>query len=221
MFLLGVPRMPDGSGMYLGNATILSGGCTKPFTSNMTLSPVWIKSPSRARIKNQPWFVCNMLQLFVLFYITFNKPFFEPHTQGALTMAHCDKAKHISKCLEMAILFEVSANKPGNVNFVVGFEGTRVEHFLASAVAASPSFEEAAKRGIAVAEGKLKIDERRYGQLIKDCVADIDAWQSGGNTLLGTVMLFIPLGCGCWHDAHQRERRLRHCQTSGKHEAGC
>lgn len=108
-------------------------------------------------------------------------------------MPHCDKAKHISKCLEMAILFEVSANKPGNVNFVVGFEGTRVEHFLASAVAAAPSFEEAAKRGIAVASGTLKIDEAGMGQLMRDCVADISAWQKGGNTLLGTVMLFIPM----------------------------
>ena len=108
-------------------------------------------------------------------------------------MPHCDKAKHISKCLEMAILFEVSANKPGNVNFVVGFEGTRVEHFLSSAVAAAPSFEEAARRGIAVASGKLKVTDIGMGQLMKDCVADIHAWQRGGNTLLGTVMLFVPM----------------------------
>jgi triphosphoribosyl-dephospho-CoA synthase len=108
-------------------------------------------------------------------------------------MLRFDKAKHISKCLEMAILFEVSANKPGNVNFVVGFEGTRIEHFLASAVAAAPSFEEAAKRGIAVADGKLRIEEVGIGQLIRDSVADIDVWQKGGNTLLGTVMLFIPM----------------------------
>ena len=108
-------------------------------------------------------------------------------------MPPCEKAKHISKCLEMAILFEVSSNKPGNVSFVVGFEGTRVEHFLASAVAAAPSFEEAAKRGIAVANGKLSISDVGMGQLMKDCIADIDAWQKGGNTLLGTVMLFIPL----------------------------
>ncbi len=108
-------------------------------------------------------------------------------------MQACDKAKHISKCLESAILFEVSANKPGNVNFVVGFEGTRVEHFLASAVAAAPSFEEAARRGIAVKEGKLALSKVGIGQLIKECVADIDAWQTGGNTLLGTIILFIPL----------------------------
>jgi len=108
-------------------------------------------------------------------------------------MPNCEKAKHISKCLEMAILFEVSANKPGNVNFVVGFEGTRVEHFLASAVAAASSFEEAARRGIAVADGKLHISEVGMGQLMKNCVADIDAWQKGGNTLLGAVMLFMPI----------------------------
>ena len=108
-------------------------------------------------------------------------------------MPTCEKAKHISKCLEMAILFEVSANKPGNVNFVVGFEGTRVEHFLASAVAAAPSFEEAARRGINVKDGKLPLSKIGMGQLIKDCVADINAWQTGGNTLLGTVILFIPV----------------------------
>ena len=108
-------------------------------------------------------------------------------------MQACEKAKHISKCLETAILFEVSANKPGNVNFVVGFEGTRVEHFLASAVAAAPSFEEAARRGIAVRNRRLSLSKVGIGQLIKDCVTDIDAWQTGGNTLLGTIILLVPM----------------------------
>jgi triphosphoribosyl-dephospho-CoA synthase len=108
-------------------------------------------------------------------------------------MLHGEKAKHISKCLELAVLLEVSADKPGNVNFVVGFEGTRVEHFLASAVAAAPSFEEAANRGIAVSNRKLRISDVGIGQIIKECIADINAWQKGGNTLLGTVILFAPL----------------------------
>ena len=82
-------------------------------------------------------------------------------------MPHCEKAKHISRCLELAILLEVSADKPGNVNFVVGFEGTRVEHFLASAVAAHASFEEAAKRGIDVSNSKLRISDAGIGELIK------------------------------------------------------
>jgi triphosphoribosyl-dephospho-CoA synthase len=103
------------------------------------------------------------------------------------------KAKHISKCLELAILLEVSADKPGNVNFVVGFEGTRVEHFLSSAVAASSSFEKAAERGIAVREKELGLADVGVGEIINECVVDIDAWQRGGNTLIGTVMLFAPL----------------------------
>jgi triphosphoribosyl-dephospho-CoA synthase len=108
-------------------------------------------------------------------------------------MPRCEKAKHISKCLELAILFEVSAAKPGNVNFTVGFEGTRVEHFLASAVVAGPSFEEAARRGIAVEDKKLRVNDVGMGEIIKNCVVDIETWQKGGNTLLGTVILFVPI----------------------------
>ncbi|UCF45142.1 MAG: triphosphoribosyl-dephospho-CoA synthase [Candidatus Bathyarchaeota archaeon] len=108
-------------------------------------------------------------------------------------MPNCEKAKHISKCLELAILLEVSADKPGNVNFIVGFEGTKVEHFLASAVATAPSFKEAANRGIAVSEKKLSVKDVGMGQIIKKCVSDVKAWQKGGNTLLGTVILFVPI----------------------------
>ncbi len=108
-------------------------------------------------------------------------------------MGNCEKAQHISKCLQLAIMLEVSAQKPGNVSFTSSFEGTRVEHFLASAVAAGPSFQEAAYRGISVAEKRLEIGKVGLGQLIKTCAVDIDAWQRGGNTILGTVMLFVPI----------------------------
>lgn len=137
--------------------------------------------------------MCNCLQLFVVFYITLINLLGTTKLKVLLSMPNCEKARHISKCLQMAVLFEVSANKPGNVNPVVGFEGTRVEHFLASAVTAGSIFEEAAKRGIAVACSKLEIGKVGLGQLIRDCVAAIDAWQTGGNTLLGTVILFIPI----------------------------
>ncbi len=108
-------------------------------------------------------------------------------------MENCEKAKHVSKCLQLAILLEVSANKPGNVNFTVGFEGTRVEHFLASAVAAGPTFQEAAYRGIEIAEKKRAIQDAGLGGLIKVSVKEISEWQTGGNTLLGTIMLFTPI----------------------------
>jgi triphosphoribosyl-dephospho-CoA synthase len=104
-----------------------------------------------------------------------------------------DKAEHIAECLELAILFEVSADKPGNVNLITGFEGTRYEHFLASAVAARTSFEDAARRGVGVFNGEIQIDDLRIGHIIKNCVEEINAWQRGGNTLLGTVILFSPI----------------------------
>jgi len=108
-------------------------------------------------------------------------------------MKDCVGAQHISECLELAILLEVSSEKPGNVNLTASFEGTACQHFLASAVAAAPSFQEAAYRGSQVAEGKLGVGEVELGQLIKSCVCDVNSWQRGGNTILGTIMLLMPL----------------------------
>jgi len=103
------------------------------------------------------------------------------------------KSKHVSHCLELAILLEASAHKPGNVSVVTNFEKTRYEHFLASAVAASSSFESAAEKGIAVSECRIDPSDVGMGQFIKRCVSDINAWQHGGNTLLGTVILLSPM----------------------------
>jgi len=107
-------------------------------------------------------------------------------TQGQKTI-------HISRCLQLAILLEVSADKPGNVNFTANFERTRKEHFLASAVAAGPTFQKAAARGMQIAKGKWEISKAGLGELIKGCVKDIMTWQRGGNTILGTIMLFMPI----------------------------
>jgi triphosphoribosyl-dephospho-CoA synthase len=122
-----------------------------------------------------------------------NKPFLAPTLKQVLPMPTREKAKHISNCLQLAMLLEVSTSKPGNVTPTASFEGTRIEHFLASTVASESSFEEAAQRGIAVSENKLKIRDVGIGGIIKQCAVDINVWQKGGNTLLGTVMLFVPI----------------------------
>ncbi len=108
-------------------------------------------------------------------------------------MPQYDKARHVGKCLELAILFEISAEKPGNVNSIVGFEGTRYEHFLVSAVVATPYFEWAAKQGLSVCRGEIHVSNVGLGRIIRDCVAEINSWQQGGNTLLGTVILLAPI----------------------------
>jgi triphosphoribosyl-dephospho-CoA synthase len=104
-----------------------------------------------------------------------------------------ERARQISKCLELAILLETSVNKPGNVNRMNGFESTRYEHFLASAVAVTSSFELAAQRGISTSQGEISVSAVEVGQIIKESVTNINAWQHGGNTLLGTVILLSPI----------------------------
>jgi triphosphoribosyl-dephospho-CoA synthase len=108
-------------------------------------------------------------------------------------MNRSDKAKNIARCLQLGILLEVSAHKPGNVNVVTDFENTRYEHFLASAVAIGPSLESGARNGIAVAEGRIDVAEVGVGEIIKNSVVEAASWQHGGNTLLGTIILLSPM----------------------------
>ena len=101
--------------------------------------------------------------------------------------------EHVAQCLELAVLLEASADKPGNVNRTAGFQGTRYEHFLASAVAMTLPLEKAARRGLAAARGRIDVSAVGVGQTIKECVVGIKEWQRGGNTLLGTAILLAPV----------------------------
>ena len=111
----------------------------------------------------------------------------------AMHLQKHEHAKKISQCLQLAVLLEASAHKPGNISVVTNFEKTRYEHFLASAIAAGPSFEFSAERGVAISEGKIDVTQAEIGLLTKNCVNDINAWQYGGNTLLGAVILLMPM----------------------------
>jgi len=103
-------------------------------------------------------------------------------------------AEYVSKCLELAILLEVSAYpKPGNVHRTADFLETRYEHFLASAVAVAPHFKQAAERGIEVSEGKIGPAHVGIGKVIKEAVKSMSLWQHGGNTLLGSIILLSPV----------------------------
>jgi triphosphoribosyl-dephospho-CoA synthase len=104
------------------------------------------------------------------------------------------KAGYISRCLELAILLEVSAYpKPGNIHRTADFPETRYEQFLASAVAVAPSFKKAAEQGIKVTMDKITASEIGIGNIIKDGVEGMRESQSGGNTLLGAIILLAPV----------------------------
>jgi triphosphoribosyl-dephospho-CoA synthase len=101
---------------------------------------------------------------------------------------------HVSRCLQLAILLEVSAYpKPGNVHRTANFQETRYEHFLASTVALAPHFRNAAIQGVDVMQKKATWSQVGVGKIIKNAVIDVDAWQHGGNTLLGSIILLIPM----------------------------
>ncbi|HDQ05381.1 MAG TPA: ATP--dephospho-CoA triphosphoribosyl transferase CitG [Candidatus Bathyarchaeota archaeon] len=105
-----------------------------------------------------------------------------------------EKADHIARCIEFAVLLEVSGYpKPGNVHRTADFPETRYEHFLASAVATAPSFRKAARQGIKVAGEKIAPSEVGIGNIIKDAVDRMRRSQSGGNTLLGAIILLAPI----------------------------
>jgi triphosphoribosyl-dephospho-CoA synthase len=102
--------------------------------------------------------------------------------------------EHVSTGLQLAVLLEVSAYpKPGNVHRTADFKGTRYEHFLASVVALASSFRKAAERGVQVAKKEIDFSEIGIGELIKSAVEHVKAWQTGGNTLLGTIILLMPM----------------------------
>jgi triphosphoribosyl-dephospho-CoA synthase len=112
-------------------------------------------------------------------------------------MSNCsstEKADCISRCLELAILLEVSGYpKPGNVHRTADFPETTFEHYLASAVAIAPSFRRAAEQGIRVSKGEIGPSEVGVGKVIKDAVDRMLESQSGGNTLLGAIIILAPI----------------------------
>jgi len=101
---------------------------------------------------------------------------------------------YVSRSLQLAILLEVSAHpKPGNVHRTADFAETRYEHFLASAVALSPHFRQAAHAGIQVFQKKIALNQIGVGRVIKNAVKDVEAWQRDKNTLLGSILLLCPM----------------------------
>ena len=84
---------------------------------------------------------------------------------------------------QMAMVLEVTAYpKPGNVDRCHDYEGTRLEHFLASAVLARPALERAAA---GESGGGL-------GEVFREAVR-LTSGHRGGNTHFGAFILLIPL----------------------------
>jgi triphosphoribosyl-dephospho-CoA synthase len=104
--------------------------------------------------------------------------------------------REIAICAQLACALEAACPKPGNVNRFHDFNDTKLEHFLASAVAIGDAAKEAAERGRRIRKMGLDYATLGLGELIMRAVEDSQRWHKGGNTNLGIAMLLIPLSAG-------------------------
>lgn len=100
----------------------------------------------------------------------------------------------IEKSSQLAALLEVSGTpKPGNVHRNQDFPDTKYEDFLASSVTLGKTMRKAAKKGVKISEGEIKAPESELGTLIKEGIENTQKSHKGGNTHLGTILLFTPI----------------------------
>ena len=104
---------------------------------------------------------------------------------------------------QMSILLEASSPKPGNVNRLQSFSDTDYRHFLASASLMSRGLHLAASRGVALAEDKLEPEEIGLGEIILRCAEDVFTGINKRNTILGTILLYVPLAVSSAANLHQ------------------
>lgn len=94
---------------------------------------------------------------------------------------------------QLSILLEASSPKPGNVNRQFGFSDTDYRHFLASASLMGRGLHLSASRGEALAGGQLSPSKLRIGELIHLSTLDTFTGINKRNTILGTILLYVPL----------------------------
>jgi triphosphoribosyl-dephospho-CoA synthase len=104
-----------------------------------------------------------------------------------------DLAWKLTSIGQLALLLEASSPKPGNVSRVAEFSDTSYRHFLASSALMARALHESARRGIALATGDLKPGEVGLGGLIHSAVSDTIGGLNKRNTILGSILLYIPL----------------------------
>ncbi|MFW9909656.1 MAG: triphosphoribosyl-dephospho-CoA synthase [Candidatus Thorarchaeota archaeon] len=99
----------------------------------------------------------------------------------------------ISSISQLSILLEVSSPKPGNVNRLRRFSDTGYRHFLASASLMGRGLHKASSRGVMLAEGQIPPSDVGIGELILECSKDVFGGLNKTNTILGTILLYVPV----------------------------
>ncbi len=112
----------------------------------------------------------------------------------------------LSSIGQLAILLEASSPKPGNVSRLRRFSDTGYRHFLASATLMSRGLHLSALRGISLSDGKIQEQDVQIGKLIHTCALDVFTGLNRLNTLMGTILLHVPLSVALGASIHETER---------------
>ena len=103
------------------------------------------------------------------------------------------KIRLIGNAAQLAGVIEASTEKPGNVTPKHDFSDTTYEDFLMGSIALGQSVEKAAFRGFRAGKKEISVHDIGIGKLILEGVLEVQNSHEGGNTHLGTLMLFIPI----------------------------
>ena len=98
-------------------------------------------------------------------------------------------------CINVASLLELAGwPKPGNVHRTQDFQDTKFEHFLAGIAAIQPSFKSLCEK---IYQSSYNNDKDYksigLGRFYKSAAKEMMKWQSGGNVLLGHILILTPL----------------------------
>jgi triphosphoribosyl-dephospho-CoA synthase len=101
----------------------------------------------------------------------------------------------VTRCINLASLLELAGwPKPGNVHRTQDFKDTKFEHFLAGIAAIQPSFKRLCEKIYKLSYNKDKDYESiELGLFYKKATKEMIKWQSGGNVLLGHILILSPL----------------------------
>ena len=99
------------------------------------------------------------------------------------------------RCINLSSLLELCGwPKPGNVHRTRNFENTRFEHFLAGITAIQPNFRELCEKIFnSIESNTLEFTPIELGLFFKKSTKEMMRWQSGGNVLLGHILILAPL----------------------------
>ena len=114
------------------------------------------------------------------------------------------------RCVNLSSLLELSGwPKPGNVHRTMNFEDTRFEHFLAGITAIQPNLRVLCEKVYTTIDNnKQSFSNIELGVFFKESVIEMMKWQTGGNVILGHILILAPLSSAASICIKLKKRRL-------------